>query len=219
MYSLFLAARYIKKRIIVWLGILSITAAVVVFVVVMSVLEGFSEHLKEMVRRTTSHVDISRPFVGGFSDWETVAEIAEETQGEYIAGATPYVQGPALLQSQRFRFYGFIKGVDWQSELDFGHITPYVHIPLTVEEIRQRCGLTYETIEAVLVSLGEKRLVIKTEDYDFRPVYMSNADRPILDSDEERAVFEALKKPPGKIEPNARDAFPGSIAVVVGHRI
>ena len=87
MYRPFLAVRFIRTRVIVWLGILSIAATVAVFVVVMGVLEGFSEQLRDMVRRTTSHVDVSRPYVGGLADWQTVAQIA--SRHPEVVGTTP----------------------------------------------------------------------------------------------------------------------------------
>lgn len=219
MYSLFLAFRYIRKRIIVWLGMLSIAAAVVVFVVVMGVLEGFSERLKDMVRRTTSHVDISRPVVGGLADWQTIAEIVTESLPGHVTGVTPYVQGPALLQSQRYRFYGFIKGVDWRRELELGNITPYMRIPLTKEEIHEASGLDYGVIDKALAALIERRLVGKTEDYDLRPVYTRSADEPVLEDAAEEKVFAVLREPPAKIQPNSPTALAGSPAVIVGDRI
>ncbi|HHN46989.1 MAG TPA: hypothetical protein ENN09_06060, partial [Planctomycetes bacterium] len=217
MYRPFLAARFIRSRVIIWLGMLSIAAVVLVFVVVMGVLEGFSEQLRDMVRRTTSHVEISRLYVGGLADWRTIENVA--SRHPRVRGATPYVQGPALMQSQRFRFYGFIKGVDWEREKQFGHVTGYIRIPLTLPELRERTSLSFEKLETILARLAERRIVLKTEDYSYRSVYQRAADAPALHGDDERKVFDALKTPPTKIEWADPDAPPGIPAVIVGDRI
>ena len=197
MYSLFLAARYIRKRIIVWLGILSIAVAVMVFVVVMAVLVGFGERLKDFVRRTTAHVEISRQFVGGLADWQTVAAIAQESEGEHMKGGMPYVLGPALLQSRDFRFHGFVKGIDWQKELQLGNVAPYVRIPFTMDEIIADSGLTRDAASSALQSLIERDLVREAREFsrrreEGRPVFMRLADNPDLSGDAQKKVFAAL---------------------------
>jgi ABC-type lipoprotein release transport system permease subunit len=202
---------------IVWLGILSIAAAVMVFIVVMGVLEGFSEQLYDMVRRTTSHVDISRPYVGGLADWKTVAEIASRHPA--VEGTTPYVQGPALMQSQRYRFYGFVKGVDWQREKDFGHITGYIRIPLSEAEICNAAGLAPKTVVSALVYLTEHKLVVKTEDYAGNTLYQRTSDNPKIRDADAKRVFEALKAPPSAIVPLDADTPPGIPGIIVGDRI
>ena len=202
---------------IVWLGILSIAAAVMVFIVVMGVLEGFSEQLYDMVRRTTSHVDISRPYVGGLADWKTVAEIA--SRHPEVLGTTPYVQGPALMQSQRYRFYGFIKGVDWQKEKEFGHITGYIRIPLSEAEISGAAGLPLKTVTSALAWLIERKFVEETEDYAGNPLYLRSSDNPKIGNADAKRVFEVLKAPPDKIVPLDENALPGVPAIIVGDRI
>jgi ABC-type lipoprotein release transport system permease subunit len=216
-YRPFLAVRFIRTRVIVWLGILSIAATVAVFVVVMGVLEGFSEQLRDMVRRTTSHVDVSRPYVGGLADWQTVAQIA--SRHPEVVGTTPYVQGPALMQSQRYRFYGFLKGVDWEREKLYGHVTGYVRIPLSLEEIAKRSGLDNAAAEKALSRLIKKRIAIETFDHAGRTLYQRIIEKPSLGGSEERAVFDALKTLPDKIEPLDPDTPPGIPAIIVGDRI
>ena len=69
MYVWTIAFRYIRRRPITWLTIASIMLLVAAFVVVMSVLRGFYDYLRENVRKTSAHVEIDRPSVEGLRDY------------------------------------------------------------------------------------------------------------------------------------------------------
>ena len=147
-WKLFVAARYLFSRGITYLATFSVLASVAVFVLTMGVLEGFAEHLKKTIRANSSHIDVSMPYVDGIQDYKSLGARIEKA--EHIVGWTPYVRGPALIQSARYRFYGFVKGVDLARELRHGGIGPYIRIPRGLPELRRRAGLGEEDARKAL---------------------------------------------------------------------
>jgi len=99
-YELFLAARYLKPRrnavsLITLTSILGVTLGVMVLMVVMAVMSGFTEEMKNKLIETQSHFQIRNP--RGVLSARDVATVDRILQKHNSSG-TPVIQSPVLVQ-------------------------------------------------------------------------------------------------------------------------
>ena len=116
MYVTKIAFRYLWSRPITWFSTISILMLVCNYVVVMTVLRGFSEFLRDNVRKTSAHVEIDRPSVTGLSDYAALGERVKQAAAPHVIDWTPMVQGIVLVQTAQFRHYALLRGLDLEKE-------------------------------------------------------------------------------------------------------
>ena len=195
-WRLFVAARYLFSRGITDLATFSVLASVAVFVLTMGVLEGFAEHLKKTIRANSSHIDVSMPYVDGIRDHPSLGKKIEKA--EHVVGWTPYVRGPALIQSTRYRFYGFVKGVDLDREIRYGGIKPYIRIPRGFSGLRELSGLGEEEARRALGRLLRDK-AIKVVERSRSFVLKEEPPPPMRLTRAEAFIVEMLREGPVKM--------------------
>ncbi len=206
MWKLFVAARYLFSRGITYLATFSVLASVAVFVLTMGVLEGFAEHLKKTIRANSSHIDVSLPYVDGIQDYESLgAQIEKPDAGKgwtakHVVGWTPYVRGPALIQTGRYRFYGFVKGVDLNRELEYGGIKPYLRVPRSLADLCKLADLGKDEARQALSRLLDDKVL---EAVEMSRTFELGEETAVRGARSRAAVLDMLAK--GRLE--VRDLF------------
>lgn len=126
MYKFFISLRYVRSRVVIVLALVAVLVSVMAFVVIMAVLQGFGEHLREGIRRMNAHVDIRRRFFLEIDNFEEVAEKVGALDGLKNMGGRkgvlPYVGGPVVIQTSRYRAYRMVKGVRLAEEVKFSNM-------------------------------------------------------------------------------------------------
>ncbi|MCZ6560749.1 MAG: ABC transporter permease, partial [Gammaproteobacteria bacterium] len=100
-YEYFVGMRYIRahsgSRFISFISLISmlgIALAVAVLIVVLSVMNGFEEELRNRILSMTSHATVSGG-EEGLTDWEgAIALVAEDSR---VRSAAPFIEGEAML--------------------------------------------------------------------------------------------------------------------------
>lgn len=116
-FELFLALRYLRPRrtfvsVITVLSVLGVTLGVMVLIVVLSVMAGFEQELKDKVIGFNAHLILTNN--GVMRDGpELIQEIQKDPS---VLAATPYVSGPVLAEYNGRVTTPVIKGIDPNSE-------------------------------------------------------------------------------------------------------
>ena len=145
-YELFIGLRYLKAKrkqtfisVITFISILGITVGVTALIIVLSVMTGFEETLKEKILGINAHV-VVLGFAGGVRDYDSVAEEIRKVKG--VTGVTPFTYNQALVSSPGGATGAVIRGIDLKSA---GEVT------VLPEKIREG---SLEGIAAPLVEAG-----------------------------------------------------------------
>lgn len=114
-FELFLGLRYFRGKrknrfvsVITFISVAGVMVGVMALVVVLAVMTGFDEELRSKILGNRSHMTIEH--AGGLDDYENVLERVESRE-DVVAGA-PYVNGMALLQSERGTTGSMVMGID-----------------------------------------------------------------------------------------------------------
>lgn len=126
-YELFIGLRYLKAKrkqtfisVITFISILGITVGVTALIIVLSVMTGFEETLKEKILGINAHV-VVLGFIGGVRDYDRVAEEVRKVEG--VAGATPFTYNQALLSSPGGATGAVVRGIDLKTSGDVTVLT------------------------------------------------------------------------------------------------
>jgi len=114
--EIFVGLRYLRARrlsrfvsFISLMSLLGVAVGVAALIVVISVMNGFENELRERLLAMTSHAAITAP-EGRLSDWQQVVESAREMPG--VAAAAPYVEIQGMLGNGASLKAALIRGVD-----------------------------------------------------------------------------------------------------------
>jgi len=125
------------------LSILGVTAGVTVLIVVLSVMNGFQEEIREKVVTTTGHIRIEAPNI--IYDYDAVIPALEEM--EEIEAVSPYANGIVMVQHRNVPLPVNIRGVDLQNEI---RIVPF-------DKYLKRGDLKHLDEDSALISSGLAR--------------------------------------------------------------
>ena len=89
-------------------SMLGITIGVMALITVLSVMNGFEKELRARILGVVAHATVTGPG-GQLQGWPDVAETVRRVDG--VAGATPYIQGQAMMVNGRHVSGGIIRGV------------------------------------------------------------------------------------------------------------
>ncbi|MES2571295.1 MAG: ABC transporter permease [Verrucomicrobiota bacterium] len=117
-FSLFLALRYLKPKrtfvsIITLVSILGVTFGVAVLILVISVMTGFDQELRNKVLGFDAHLLITNQ--GVLRDWRPLDTQLQTIPG--VVASAPFVQGPVLVEFEGRRYAPKIRGVEIEREL------------------------------------------------------------------------------------------------------
>lgn len=108
-FELLLALRYLRPKrtfvsIITLISVLGVTLGVAVLIIVISVMTGFDQQLRDKILGYESHLTIFQfdPGTGRTSRMENYAEVMNlASNNKNVVGAAPLAIGPVLLQTER----------------------------------------------------------------------------------------------------------------------
>ena len=124
-FELALALRYLRPKrtfvsMITLISIIGVTLGVAVLIIVMSVMSGFGQQLRERLLELNAHLKVSergKPL----SDYRSIRD--EVLSNEAVSGAAPFIIGPVLVETQPDGeespqvFTPWVRGVDLELEL------------------------------------------------------------------------------------------------------
>lgn len=118
-YELLVGLRYFRARrgsgrnafvsFIAAVSMLGIALGVAALIVVLSVMNGFQEELRNRILSVASHIEV-RALGGGMDDWSSAARIAKANP--HVQGAAPFVIGQAMLSAGNANRGAVVRGVD-----------------------------------------------------------------------------------------------------------
>ena len=77
MYKLFIALRYLKRRIITYIAIAGVSVGVMVLVIVLSVMGGFQREFHEKIRGTMADIIITQEEFGMTNHDEIIKKVSK----------------------------------------------------------------------------------------------------------------------------------------------
>jgi lipoprotein-releasing system permease protein len=112
-FSLFLALRYLRPRgtfvsVITLICVMGVALGTWALVVVISVMTGFDQELRQKVLGFDAHLLVTSDSV--LRDWRPLAENLEKQP--HILATAPFVQGPVIVEFEGRRLAPKIRGVD-----------------------------------------------------------------------------------------------------------
>lgn len=119
MYILTVALRYLRTRPMAWVSGLIMAAIVVMYLLVISVLEGFKEHNMKMLRSMESHITVR---VGQIS-WGILRPepwAAEVAKLDGVQGSSAALETSVIALPGKMKTVGEVKGIDLDAELKYG---------------------------------------------------------------------------------------------------
>jgi lipoprotein-releasing system permease protein len=115
-YEFFIALRYLKAKrkpsfvsVISFISILGITVGVTALIIVLSVMTGFEEELKEKILGINAHIVVMEPG-GAMSGYEEVTDKVKGVDG--VLGATPFIYSQAMLSARGGVVGVVVRGLD-----------------------------------------------------------------------------------------------------------
>jgi lipoprotein-releasing system permease protein len=118
-YELLVGLRYFRARrgagrngfvsFIAAVSMLGIALGVAALIVVISVMNGFQEELRNRILSVASHIEI-RSIGGSINDWQAVARITRANP--HVRGTAPFVVGQAMLSANGANRGALVRGID-----------------------------------------------------------------------------------------------------------
>lgn len=145
MYRLFLALRYLRSRLVNVISIVGVMFGVAVLIVVVSVMDGFQERVRRVVRGSLSHIVLTPLTEAGdlvpFADLEPALLAADA----HVEAATPQLSMPVFYEyetqqrsalSYRGRAWHQMQavGIDWQRETKVSELADYLRAAVDPED-------------------------------------------------------------------------------------
>lgn len=119
-YEVFIGLRYLKAKrkqtfisIITFISIAGVMVGVMALIVVLAVMTGFQDDLRDKILGTNSHIVITQ-YGEGMSNFNDVAEKVEKVQG--IVAATPFIYSQIMLTSENNVSGVVVRGIDPERE-------------------------------------------------------------------------------------------------------
>jgi len=118
-YEILVGLRYFRARrgssrngfvsFIAAVSMAGIALGVAALIVVISVMNGFQEELRNRILAVASHIEI-RAIGPGMEDWQAVAQLAKANA--HVRGAAPFVSGQAMLSASGANRGTLVRGID-----------------------------------------------------------------------------------------------------------
>ncbi len=118
-YELFIGLRYLKAKrkqtfisVISFISVLGITVGVTALIIVLSVMTGFEENLKEKILGVNANVVVTS-FGRGIQDYDRVTTEVKKVKG--VVGASPFTYNQAMLSGPSGVIGAVVRGIDSKS--------------------------------------------------------------------------------------------------------
>ena len=128
-YELWISFRYLVSRrkekfisIISLISIMGVAVGVTALIVVLAVMSGFDNDLREKIVGTNSHIIIEKE--GGISDYNDL--VNEINKIPHVKASSPFLNGQALIRQKEQVLGVILKGIDPAREKDVTNIQKYL---------------------------------------------------------------------------------------------
>lgn len=115
-YELFIGLRYLKAKrkqtfisVISFISVLGITVGVTALIIVLSVMTGFEDNLKEKILGINANIIVTS-FGRGIRDYERVTTEVKKVKG--VVGASPFTYNQAMLSGRGGVLGAVVRGID-----------------------------------------------------------------------------------------------------------
>ena len=119
-YELFIGLRYLKAKrkstfisIITVISVAGVALGVMALIVVLAVMTGFEEDLKEKILGTNAHIVVLKS-TGGIENYEKMMDELKKTDG--VVAATPFIYNQVMLSTGRNVSGVVLRGVDVETD-------------------------------------------------------------------------------------------------------
>lgn len=130
MFELKIALRYLKSRrkqkfisIITVISMAGVAVGVMALIVVIAVMTGFDENLRDKIIGAKSHIFIENP-QGGIQNPDAIIE--KITSSAHIQAASPYIDGQAMVRNENIIWGILLRGIDPERELKVTELGGYL---------------------------------------------------------------------------------------------
>ncbi len=177
-YTLFLAWRYLTRRLLSMIAVFALGAAVWALVLMPSVMSGFQEEFHRRLRGTLSDLTVwsARPFT--LPDDPAIETYLEGLPN--VVAAAPYLENPALNKRVDKIDYCFLRGIDPTKEAEVSVFRTYFISPrdafLQLEDFDLRSAEEQENLQLIADTLSAEVDV----DAVFRQLVAGHPDDPEL---------------------------------------
>ena len=201
-YEFWIAKRYIwsKRRhpfvgVISTISVLGLCVGVAALIVVLAVMNGFDEELKSRIIGARAHVVIEKD--GAFNNAPGLLD--KLRQNDLVAGASPYVEGQALIQKGESATGVLVRGVDTQNERSVSKFYDYLTSGTLSEspggvavgsELAKRFGLKIGSEFLLLTQFSKKPFKFTVEGIFSSGMYEYDANLIFLSLPNAQNVFE-----------------------------
>lgn len=127
----FIALRYIRSRketrvlsFISAISIIGIVLGVATLIVVINVMIGFENNLRDKILGANSHIIVNRIDSSPIKDWQTVETKIKEVEG--VVGVSPFLLNQVLLTSEQSVSGVLVRGIIPETEVDVTNIKKYM---------------------------------------------------------------------------------------------
>jgi len=164
--ELFIGLRYIRARrknhfvsFIAFISIAGVAMGVFALIVVLSVMNGFGNELRDRTLSMTSHATITG-FDGYLRNWSDIKQKAE--QNKYVVAAAPYIQKEVMLSNGRNVSGSLVRGIRPEMERDVSLVESKMISGTTMDLKPGEYGIVIgrELANALSVYEGERVTVI-----------------------------------------------------------
>lgn len=131
MFELFMSLRYLKAKrrqafisLITWISVGGIAVGVMALIVVISVMTGMQNELRDKILGTYSHIVILNSFESTVKDHELVIKKVKENP--HVKAAAPYIYGEMLVSSETRSAGSVLRGVDPATEAEVTDLRKYM---------------------------------------------------------------------------------------------
>ena len=125
--ELFIGLRYTRAKrkshflsFITFISIAGVALGVFALIVVLSVMNGFGNELRNRTLSMTSHATVTG-FDGYLSDWQRTSDVVTKHAG--VAGAAPYIRKEVMLSNGRRVSGSLVRGIDPELEKEVSQIS------------------------------------------------------------------------------------------------
>lgn len=122
MYALTVALRHLRTRSISWVAVALIASIVLMYLLIISVLEGSKQHWMDKLQSILAHTTVNvGDYAGGIERPEIWADEIAKVDPQ-IRGVTIGLESPAMVLFDSARTIGSLRGIDLERELKYGRL-------------------------------------------------------------------------------------------------
>ncbi|HEY2846210.1 MAG TPA: ABC transporter permease [Pyrinomonadaceae bacterium] len=155
-FSLFLALRYLKPKrtfvsVITIISILGVTLGITVLILVIAVMTGFDQELRDKILAFDAHILIRGD--QGLRNWRPLDEQIRKIPG--VVATAPFVQGRVLLDFQGRRDAPLIRGIDLDREETVTEVRKFIKTKGDLDFTGDTCVIGSELARELGIVVGD----------------------------------------------------------------